>query len=308
MNKNNIHFQVSNDVHLSGRVWLPLQEAGTKGVVLIVHGMAEHIDRYDGFADFLTNNNYIVYGYNQRGHKESIKTYDDYGYISDNDGFKDFLSDLHEVFSGVKEKHPDLPMFMFGHSMGSFIQQRFAQTCGVKYDGMILSGSGLQSNIMLNIGKCISNRSVRKKGRRYRSKFLNDLVFKANNKVFKPNRTLYDWLNRDEEEVDKYVNDPYCGGEFTNSFYLDFFNGLLSITKNFHTIPKSLPIYIISGSSDPVGNMGKSVIKLYNRFKKEQIENVSIKLYPEARHEILLETCKEEVWTDILKWLNSIAK
>lgn len=274
-----------------------------KGIVIIVHGMAEHIDRYENFINHLAEDGYVVYGYNQRGHKDTIKNNDDYGYMSDNDNFEILVDDLHEVVQKAKTEY-NLPVYVFGHSMGSFVTNRYIEEYN-EVNGVILCGSSKNPNLMLKCGIFFAKMINAFKGRRYRSNFLNSLTFGSYNKSFKPNRTEYDWLNRDESEVDKYVNDSYCGGIFTAAYFKDFLKGLLNITKNVKNINKDLPIYIISGSKDPVGSMGKGVNALYNSLKKQNVNNLKLKLYEGARHEILLETCKEEVINDVISWLNN---
>jgi alpha-beta hydrolase superfamily lysophospholipase len=274
-----------------------------QAVVILVHGMAEHIARYQGFSEKLTENNFLVYGYNQRGHKDSITSKDDYGYMSDKDNFMILVYDLLEITEMVREEHPDLPIFIFGHSMGSFVTQRFVQLYGSKIDGIILCGSAKQPNGVLKMGTLLARMIIGLRGRRHRSKLLDKLTFGTYNKLFRPNRTAFDWLNRNKGEVDKYVDDEYCGGIFTAAYFKDFFRGLSAINHNFELVPKNLPILMISGSKDPVGGPVKLVTKLYEKYKKMEIKDLTFKLYPDARHEILLEENKEEVMTDCLNWL-----
>lgn len=276
-----------------------------KGVVLLNHGMGEHIERYKDFAMLLANNNYIVYGHNHRGHKDSISDGDEYGYIDTDDGFQTLVDDCLLIVEMIKKEYPNLPIFLFGHSMGSFVVQRFSQLHGKKINGIILCGSAKQATLPLNFGIFYAKLICKLKGARYRSKKLHDLTFSGFNKPFKPNRTKLDWLNRDEAEVDKYISDPYCGGIFSASFYRDFFKGLKEINHNFELIPKDLPIYIISGSMDPVGGLKKLVLRLYNTLRKQNIKNLDLKLYEDARHELMVEKNREEVMEDCLNWLNN---
>jgi alpha-beta hydrolase superfamily lysophospholipase len=276
-----------------------------KAIVIIVHGMAEHIERYQGFAERLVDNDIIAYGYNQRGHKGSISKKEDYGYMSDADNFITLVSDLYEVVEQIKKEHSGLPIFIFGHSMGSFVTQRFVQLYGPKVKGVVLCGSAKQPNMLLNMGIFLSRLIIGFRGRRHRSKLLDKMSFGAYNKHFTPNRTSFDWLNRDEEEVDKYINDEYCGGIFTAAYFKDFLKGLKTINSNFELVPKELPIFIMSGSKDPVGGPVELVTKLYNRYRALEIRDLEFKLYPDARHELLLEENKDEVINDVLIWLKS---
>ena len=267
--------------------------------------MAEHIERYAGFAERLSKDGFIVYGYNQRGHKGTIANKDDYGYMHDEDNFMILVSDLYKMVKYVQEENPNLPLFIFGHSMGSFVTQRFIQLHGSKIDGIILSGSAKQPSIALRAGILLARLIIRFKGARHRSKLLNNLTFGNYNKYFRPNRSDFDWLNRDENEVKKYIDDEYCGGIFTAAFFRDFFRGLRAINHNFELIPKELPILLLSGSEDPVGGPVKLINSLYDTLRFMEIKDLEFKLYEGARHELLLETNKEEVMNDCLNWLNS---
>lgn len=283
--------------------WHNERRAFFKGVILLVHGMAEHIERYDEFARFLAQNGYIVYGHNQRGHKGSIATYEDYGYMSADDNFFILVSDVYEIVNKLNKEYQKLPIYLFGHSMGSFVVQRYAQLCGKKINGIILSGSAKFSKILLFSGAFISGLVKKIKGPRHRSKLIYNLMFGSFNRKFRPNRTEADWLNTKPDEVDKYVNDKYCGGIFTAAFYSDFLRGLKEMNANYDLIPKDLPIMIISGERDACGGMAKLVRGLYKKYRKLNISDLKLKLYPEARHEILHDKCKEEVFADCLEWL-----
>lgn len=302
MGKTVVDFQISQDVILKGRLYQPKSDL-IKGIVIIVHGMAEHIDRYDNFMKQLSENNYIAVGYNQRGHFETITDYNDYGFISELDGFNYLLNDLSNIFKDLKDKHPGLPIFIFGHSMGSFITQRFVQLYNLKPNGIILCGTGVNSNFKLASAKTLAKIIVKTKGPRHKCKLLDNMTFGSYNKKFKPNRTDFDWLNTINSEVDKYIKDDYCGGVFSATFFRDFFNMLISINKDNDLITKDISILLISGKEDPVGNMGKSVNKLYNKYVQLNIKDVNMKLY-EGRHEILHDVSKEEIINDVILWLD----
>lgn len=276
-----------------------------KAVVFLNHGMGEHIERYEEFAEKLVEDNFIVYGHNHRGHKDSISANETYGYINADDGFQVMVEDSLKIIELIKNEYPSLPLFLFGHSMGSFIVQRVAQLQGKKIKGIVLCGSSKHNKLILNSGIFLSKIISRIKGERHPSKFLNNLTFGEFNKHFKPNRTEYDWLNRNNDEVDKYINDPYCGGVFSSSFYRDFLKGLKLISQNTELIPKTLPILMISGGDDPVGGPKKLIENLYKSYQDNNIKNVNYKLYPGARHELLHEENKEEVIEDCLNWFNN---
>ena len=302
----NFKFRSSDGLDIYVYKWLSQNEE-IKGVVQIAHGMAENAPRYERFANFLNDRGYIVYANDHRGHGKTAGSIEELGYLADENGFDFLVEDMHDLSLIIKEDYPNLPVFLFGHSMGSFSAQRYIMIYDRILDGLILSGSnGRQGNI-LKAGVLFSKFEIEKNGRKYKSQRLHNLVFGKYNNAFKPNRTSSDWLTRDDREVDKYIEDPYCGTVFTAGFFHDFLAGLLSIEdkKNFDLIPKDIPIYILSGDKDPVGNFGKGVKNLYNRYIELGLKDVEYKLYKDGRHEMLNEINREEVFEDIVKWLDS---
>lgn len=300
--KESFSFQANNDVVLKGNFYIPNDDI--KSIVVICHGMAEHIERYDEFASFLANNNILVCGYDQRGHGKTLLSMDDMGYMSDNDNFNVLVNDLFEIVKFVKDKFPNLSVTIIGHSMGSFVLQRYIELYGTSIDRAILSGSSLNKGFMINLGYYIAKIITKFKGRRYKSKLMDNLSLGAYNKPFKPNRTKVDWLSTNKENVDKYINDELCGKMFTVSYFKDLLNGFRTINKNFELVPRKLPLYIFSGADDPVGNMSKGTKALYNKYNQINMENIELKLYPNGRHEMLNECNKAEVYSDVLNWIN----
>ena len=305
MNRIAIDINVGLDFIVKGFVW---ESQVKKGIVVICHGMAEHIKRYDHFASFLSNNGYTVIGYDQRGHGMTAGSIENVGYMSDINNINIMVADLFEVIEFVKAKYPEMPIFLYGHSLGSFLSTNYIQLYGDQIDGVILSGSTLNKGIIINIGVLITKIFTKIKGRKYKSKFVYNLIFGPYNKKFKPNRTSADWLSRDESIADAYVNDPYCGTVFSVSFYKDLLTNFKSIYSGLSFIPAQLPIYLFSGDKDPVGNQGKNTKKLYHQLKKAKIIDVSLKLYPGGRHEMHNEKNKEEVYNDVINWLNEHLK
>lgn len=287
--------------------WLPDDGVKTKGIVQISHGMAETAKRYERFAELLTENGYIVYANDHRGHGKTAKTIEDLGYLADEDGFNWLVKDLHKLTNIIKKENDSMPLFLFGHSMGSFAGQKYIMLNGNELDGLILSGSNGKQGIILNVGTIVAKREVKKNGRKAKSTKLDKLSFGGFNKEFKPNRTDFDWLSRDNDEVDKYMDDPFCGTVFTAGYFYDFLTGLKEIEDedNLKMIPKDLPIYIFSGDKDPVGKFGKGVINLVNRYKKYGVKDISYKLYKDGRHEMLNEINRDEVMDDIINWLDN---
>lgn len=300
LQKEQRYLKMSDGKDLYTYIWSDTDVVPKKAIVLC-HGMAEHIDRYDSFAKVLVNNGFIVLGYNQRGHRFTDEK-ENYGYMGDCDNFDILVSDLNEVIDYVKVKRPNISVYLFGHSMGSFVSTRFIELHKDKLSGVVLCGTGRNPNFVLNLGAFIASIIRVFRGNKHRSKLINAMAFGAFNKKFAPNRTEFDWLNTNNDEVDKYINDEWCGGIFTLSYYHDFFKGCIKVTKELNNIRKDLPILLIAGDKDPVGNMGKGVKAVYNDLVKFK-NDVQIKLVEGARHEILLEDKKEEVMQTILDFL-----
>ena len=286
--------------------WTPEDEV--KGIIQISHGMNERAIRYDYFAKKLAQEGYLVYANDHRGHGDSSPSKEELGYISDNDGFQDMVDDMKQLTDIIKKENPKLKLILLGHSMGSFLAQRYIQLYGEEIDGVILSGTNGKQSSMVNMGILLSKIIMKRKGRKSSGEILDKLTFGKYNDRFKPNKTKFDWLSRDEIEVKKYIEDPYCGNIFPTSFFHDLYIG----TKIIHNkaflekIPKNLPIYIFAGDADPVGNYGKGILSLYNRYKSLGIKDISYKLYKDGRHEMLNEINKDEVIEDTIRWIEKI--
>lgn len=286
--------------------WMPDEDIKVKGIVQIAHGMAETAARYERFAEILTKNGYIVYANDHRGHGKTAGNIESLGYLADEDGFGWLVKDLYQLSGIIKKENSELPLFLFGHSMGSFAAQKYIMLYGNELKGTILSGSNGRQGIILDIGTMFAKNEIKKHGRKVQSFKLNKMSFGSYNNTFKPNRTEYDWLSRDNAEVDRYIEDPFCGTVFTAGFFYDFLTALKEIENksNLSFVPKDLPIYIFSGEKDPVGKCGKGVINLYNRYKNYGIKDVTYKLYKDGRHEMLNEINRDEVMKDVVDWLN----
>lgn len=277
-----------------------------KGVVQIAHGMTEVAMRYDYFAKALNKEGYVVYANDHRGHGEIAKGKGELGYIADNDGFNWMVNDLAEITDIIKSEYKDSTLILFGHSMGSFLCQRYIQKYPKNIDKLILSGTNGKPKSITKLGGLIAKFQMSLKGRKHISKLMDKLSFGDFNNNFKPCRTSFDWLCGNEEAVDEYIENEYCGFICTTSFYYDLINGLLDIHKleNLSRINTGLPIYIFAGEEDPVGYFGKGIVNLYNVYKKIEIKDVSYKLYKNGRHEMLNEKNRDEVITDIINWIN----
>ena len=277
-----------------------------KAVIQISHGMAEHILRYAEFAEYLNSRGYIVIGHDHRGHGTTVKTDDNIGYFSDSEGWLKLVSDIHVVTMHIKETYPELPIYIFGHSMGSFATRHYLGLFGTDIEGAIICGTGNNSLWMNKAALALAKYEVRKKGRKHKSTLMTKLSFGSFNKKFKPNKTECDWLCRDEVEVYKYIEDPYCGSTFTSSFYEDFLSGLIELSSPtvMNKIPKDKPYFFISGSADPLSKNGSVIHQLVNQYKALGIQKVDYKLYENARHELTNETNKQEVYQDVADWID----
>lgn len=283
--------------------WTPTEKTNeVRGIIQIAHGMAEHILRYDHFARFLTQHGFVVYGNNHRGHGKEAKIK---GFFSEENGFAKVVDDMRQLTNIIQQQYNDIPVFIFGHSMGSFLTRRYMQLHGINIAGVILSGTAGKQGLLGRIGLWMANRERNKHGATALSPRMNELIFGSYNKKFKPNRTEFDFLSRDERAVDAYVADEQCGFVCTTSFYVDLISGMRTINKanKMMETPLRLPIFMIAGDMDPVGNYGKGVKQLHRMYETLKFRDLSIKLYDGARHELLHETNKEEVYNDILHWL-----
>ncbi|MBN2443619.1 MAG: alpha/beta hydrolase [Spirochaetales bacterium] len=289
--------------------WLP-EKKKYKGIIHIIHGMADHAGRYERFARELTDNHYIVYAHDQRGHGKTAECGEDFGYLGENKSCHDLVKDVHELTQIIRKNHPELPLFHFSHSFGTYISLGYIEEHGKDIEGCIFSGPGIPNKLLLTFGKIILKNEMKKHGEKYKSEKVNSLSFGAFNKPFKPNRTGFDWLNRDTNEVDVYIQDPRCGFICSVGFYWELSAWLNTIYKKKHIalIPDTLPLYLCAGEKDPVGNMGKDILRLVKMYKKAGIKDLTYKLYPESRHEIINEINREQVIKDILTWLEGHVK
>ncbi|MFI3129550.1 MAG: alpha/beta fold hydrolase [Bacillota bacterium] len=276
-----------------------------KGMVLITHGMSEHSKRYDGFANFLNSHGYVVCTYDLRGHGETIGEAEKVGTVGIGDNFNSCVKDAGEVSCFLKDLYPNLKLTVFGHSYGSFITQKYLQT----YDfasKAIICGSGMQTGALLKAGQMIAGLGCKFKGKNAQAHIIANMSFGGYEKHFAKlgDDRPYSWLNRNLEEVAKYNADEFCGRTFTFGFYKSFFGAFKTLFKKdaIANIEKDTPIFMISGADDAVGDYGKGVETLCKLYMEAGLD-VSLKLYKEMRHEILLETGYEEVWENVLGFI-----
>jgi alpha-beta hydrolase superfamily lysophospholipase len=291
--------ETSDGYQLQVYVW-PNEHA--KAWVHINHGMAEHAARYEDFATELVAGGYAVVAHNHRGHGNSETT--KLGCFAKQDGWQKVLSDLDAVRDAICST--DVPFYLMGHSMGSFIVQSYLSVTHRKVDGLILSGSNFQPALLSRAAKVVAKIEQIRVGKTRSSALLQFLSFGSFNQAFKPNRTAFDWLTRDTIQVDKYVADPLCGFACSTGLWYEFMSELIKLVKpeTLKKIQTNLPILILGGSMDPVGMMGKGLPKLANAYKDAGQNTVTLKVYDNARHEILNETNNQQVYKDIITWLD----
>ncbi len=283
--------------------WAPSPGVQPKAVVQLAHGAAEHALRYERFARYLNQAGYVVYANDHRGHGKTAGTLDKAG-IAGEDGWNGMVRDLRMITDCIQHDYPDLPLFFFGHSMGSFLGQRYIQLWGEGLAGVVLSGTtGALGDTSAMIAGM--EQYIQAQGRSAPSELFIQM-FAGFSAPFPPVRTGFEWLSRDEAEVQKYVDDPWCGFPFSNGLVLDMFKGAADIwcDESESRIPKDLPVLMISGALDPVGANTAAVNLLAQRYQAQGIRNLTVKFYENARHELLNETNRDEVQKFILDWLD----
>ncbi len=286
--------------------WTPLCRE-IRGVVQIAHGVSEYGARYAPFADYLCRNGFVVVANDHLGHGHSCIEGRPMVYLGDENGWNHAVEDMETIRKITKQVFPEKPYFLFGHSMGSFL----ARTHLIQYpgvlDGCVLCGTGHMNPLIVAAGKLVADRESKRLGRTAYSERIDQLAFGMYNKRFAPNRTPFDWLSANEENVDAYCNDPLCGGRTTLGLFRDMMDGIGIIIDrtNMEKMDKNLPVFFIAGDQDPVGNMGKGVETAYRCFQKVGMHDVSCKLYHGLRHEILNETGRQYIFLDVLNWLKA---
>lgn len=285
------------------RTWLPENEP--RAVVQIAHGMAEHTGMYTEFVEALLHAGFAVYAHDHRGHGKTVKHEEDYGHYEPNIGWDKVVHDVILISELIRKEHT-CQLFLLGHSMGSFLARRAVQLHGELYDGLLISGTGGNPSLLGKIGYFVATMEMKMRGEKTKSPLLNFLSFGNFNSHFKPKRTEFDWLSSDDEQVDRYIDDSLCGFICTTSFYRELFRGVLTVNKmeEYEKTRKDLPIYIFSGDRDPVGNMGKGVQEVYEKYKTCGVKDISIRLYKDGRHEMFHEVNRQEVFQDLICWLN----
>ena len=284
--------------------WSP--EGQPKAVVQIVHGIAEFAERYDTFAEYLTSLGYVVVAEDHMGHGQSINGNGIQGYF--HGGWFNAVADTYKLLQDTMAEYSGLPYILFGHSMGSFM----ARTILCKYpdsgiSGAVICGTGWQPHFVLPALLKVVEGICRKIGETKPNEQLQGMVFGSYNKKVEHPRTPYDWLTRDAKIVDEYIAHPLCGFTASCGLLRDMMSGIYYIqqSSNLQKMKKDLPVFFIAGGDDPVGPYGKGVHKAADAFRKVGMQDVSVKIYPLCRHEILNEINKEDVFADVSAWIES---
>lgn len=291
--------------NIRARSWEP--EGDPIAIVQLVHGIAEHIERYDAFAQYLNQHGYLVVAEDHMGHGKSCGETAHQGYF--HGGWFTAVDDTYQLMQDTMKGHPGLPYVLFGHSMGSFI----ARTILARYPdsgiaGCIICGTGWMPEAVLAVGKSLAGLIGKLSGEEKPSKLLHTIMFGSYNNRIEHPRTACDWLSRDAKIVDAYIADPQCGFVASAGLARDMLTGIQYIQKaeTLSLMDYKLPVYFIAGGDDPVGNYGAGVLQAADAFEKTGMEKVKVKLYPLCRHEILNEINKDEVYQDILDWIKMI--
>lgn len=286
--------------------WIP--DGEIIGILQLVHGMAEYIERYDEFATFMAEKGILVVGNDHLGHGKSIKNADDKGFFCENDPVTVVVRDMHRLKKLTQEKYPGKKYMFLGHSLGSLLLRNYIFKYGKGIDGAIVMGTASHSAVELKSGILLLKIMMLIKGSHYRSTFADKLVAGNSNKSIANPRTEFDWLCKDTDKVDQYVADENCGflftlnGEYTVAESVNRLNNKKELNK----MPKDLPVLFVSGSEDPVGNFGKGVNRAYKQFIDAGMKKTSIKLYEGLRHEPLNEVSRQEVFSDMYDFVMSV--
>ncbi|MBQ8527349.1 MAG: alpha/beta hydrolase [Lachnospiraceae bacterium] len=279
-------------------------------IVQIVHGMKDRIGRYEEFAEYLTGKGVLVVGDDHLGHGKTVTEGETFGYFCENDAATVLVRDEHRLKKIMEEKYPTLPYIILGHSMGSFIVRNYITRYGTGVEGAMLLGTGNPKKTELLSGRFLAAVIGKIKGKKYVSKLLDDISTKSYMSGIENAKTEHDWLTTDEEMVEKFAGDTLCSGfTFTVNGYDTLYELALRMQKkeNMLKIPKKLPILIVSGTEDPVGNKGLAPKKLYDDYLNLDLTKVALKLYSGARHEPLNEKNRETVYEDLYSWIERVA-
>lgn len=283
--------------------WYPKETP--RAVVQIAHGVAEYALRYDAFARYLTARGFLVTANDHIGHGYSLADDAPYLYFGGKGSWNYVVDDIYALRCRTGDAYPTLPYFLMGHSMGSFLTRTYLIRYPGTLTGAVIMGTGQNSDALIIGGRALATALAKKVGRENPSDVVEMLAFGTYNRTFAPNRTAYDWLSVNVENVDRYIADPLCGGMASTGLFLEMLDGMAFIKRrrNLRHMNMDTPVLFISGDHDPVGNMGKGVREAYESFRRAGVRDAELKLYEGLRHEILNEDCREAVSADIYDWL-----
>ncbi|MEG0911330.1 MAG: alpha/beta fold hydrolase [Ruthenibacterium sp.] len=305
--KNAIKYKSANGTDTIAAFYYTCPAVKPRCILQISHGMCEYIGRYDAFAGFMAQNGFVVCGNDHLGHGDTSRGEGGIdGYFAKSDGRKYVLQDLHRMNSLVCKDYPGLPLILLGHSMGSFFARLYAATYPETLQGLILSGTG-GPNPLGKIGVFLTGLIEKVKGGQYRSNFINNMAFGSYLKQIEHPNTKYDWISRDSTIVKTYAQDPKCTYIFTVSAFHEMMCTLQAVSTQewADKVNPKMPIFLLSGSQDPVGDYGKGVKIVHDMLQKAGGVDVSMTLYENGRHEMLNEINRDEVYADVLAWCNA---
>lgn len=276
-----------------------------KCIVQIVHGMAEYAERYEELAEFLTGKGFVVTGEDHLGHGKSIGEEGVYGYFCEQDPATVVVRDVHRLKKLTQQQYPGIPYYFIGHSMGSFILRNYLCRYGSGIDGAVIMGTGMQSGALIAASKLLAAVCKVFQGSQHESRLIDRAAFGQYNRKIANPRTEADWLSKDEKRVDAYIADPKCGFVFTINGFQTLFELIARIRKpeNLSKMPRDLPVYIVSGTDDPVGDYGKGVKRAYQSLKDAGLTELQMKLYDTDRHELMNELDRDVIMQDIYQWI-----
>lgn len=278
--------------------------AAPRAVVHIVHGMAEHSGCYEDVAPLLTAAGLAVFAHDHRCHGLSVSE-GELGNVSLQQHWDGVCHDMAVVNAELHRRYPELPVVLLAHSMGSFVAQDFAQHHPDQLNLLLLEGSNFEPSWFTTAASWLAGFEAWRQGPNGRSPLIHALSFGGFNKTVRNPRTAFDWVSRDTAFVDRYVADPLCGYQLSNGYWQQFLKGLARLYRpsSLRRLRADMPVYLFAGECDPVGHMGRGVEKLARALKDAGCRDVTLRLYPESRHDLLHETNRDEVLTDLLAWL-----
>ncbi|MCI9378308.1 MAG: alpha/beta hydrolase [Eubacterium sp.] len=286
--------------------WMP-DEKGYHAILQITHGMQEYIGRYREFAEYFVKKGFLVVGHDCLGHGDSVQDVDEYGFFSEKHPSGTLIRDMHTFRMLVQKENKGKPYFMLGHSMGSYMLRKYITRYSKGLSGAVIVGTGCMPDRLMRVGMGTCRALAKRYGWHYRSRFVKALSFMGPYRQYDVTGQAIEknWLTKDLRIARAFYKDPKCCFDFTVNGYYGLMEAVYydNQVKNVLKVSKDLPILIVSGDKDPVGDMGKGTIKVYRQYKKAGITDLSLKLYAGDRHEILNETDRKAVYSDIYKWV-----